>query len=240
VVTTTLSAAEFSNYGGCVDPVRGVKDGYSGREIGAAAVILDPAVTLYTPQNLWLSTGIRAIDHAIEGICSKEANVLVEGTSLHGLRLFSRSLLASKNDPADLHARLECMQAAWMSSFGILKVPFGASHGIGHSLGAVTGVAHGYTSCVMLPHVMRFNLDYTAEAQARIAAAIGSDDGDAGKGVMRLVKSLGLPGRLRDLGVEKSAFEDVARGAMCNIWVRSNPRPITAHEQILDLLEAAW
>jgi alcohol dehydrogenase class IV len=240
VVTTTLSAAEFSSYGGCVDPARGVKDGYTGAQIGAAAVILDPAITLHTPEKLWLSTGMRAIDHAVEGICSIRSSVLVEATALHALSLFNRSLPQTRLHPDDLRARLDCMEAAWMSGFGILKVPFGASHGIGHSLGAVTGMGHGYTSCVMLPHVMRFNRECTAAAQTRIAAAMGRTDGDAAGAIAALVERLGLPQRLRDAGVERSQFEQVANGAMSNIWVRSNPRPIRDAGEIVKLLEAAW
>ena len=67
VVSTTLSAAEFSDFGGSSDPERKVKDGYAGKYSGAAAVILDPAITMHTPEWLWLSTAIRAIDHAVEG-----------------------------------------------------------------------------------------------------------------------------------------------------------------------------
>jgi alcohol dehydrogenase class IV len=70
VVSTTLGAAEFSDFGGCTDPVRRVKDGYAGKYIGAAAVILDPAITVHTPEWLWLSTAVRGIDHAVEGLCS--------------------------------------------------------------------------------------------------------------------------------------------------------------------------
>ncbi|OWW18713.1 iron-containing alcohol dehydrogenase [Noviherbaspirillum denitrificans] len=240
VVSTTLSGAEFSNYGGCVDPVRGVKDGYAGREIGAASVILDPEITLHTPERLWLSTGIRAVDHAVESICSRQPSALVDATALHALSLFNRSLQRTREQPSDLAARLDCMQAAWLASFGILRVPFGASHGIGHSLGAVTGMGHGYTSCIMLPHVMRFNLGVTGAAQERIAAALGRQDGDAAAGVAALIESLALPQRLRDVGVERSQFEAIALGALNNIWVRSNPRPITSAGEIVTLLEGAW
>lgn len=240
VVSTTLSAAEFSDFGGCVDPVRGVKDGYTAREIGAATVILDPAITLHTPEKLWLSTGIRAIDHAIEGICSIGSSPLVEATSLHALRFFDQGLLETRQHPAKLSARLECLQGAWMAGFGILRVPFGASHGIGHSLGAVTRMSHGYTSCVMLPHVLRFNLEYNADVQMRIAAAMGRADGDAAAAVATLVDRLGLPNRLRDTGVAVSQFEQIAESAMRNLWVRTNPRPITAPSDIIKLLEAAW
>ncbi len=240
VLSTTLSAAEFSDFGGCTDPQRKVKDGYAGKLIGAAAVILDPAVTMHTPAWLWLSTAIRAIDHAVEGICSIQPSPLIEAASLHALRLFGRSLAKTRSEPQDMDARLECQQAAWLSGLGILRVPYGASHGLGHSLGAVTGMSHGYTSCIMLAHVMRWNFDVTREAQARIAAAMGRTDGDAPQAVADLVASLGLPTRLRDLKVEQAQFEKIARGAAENLWVRTNPRTIKAPEDLVKLLEAAW
>ncbi len=240
VLSTTLSAAEFSNFGGCTDPVRQIKHGYVGREIGAAAVILDPAVTVHTPQWLWLSTAIRAVDHAVEGICSIQPSPLIEATSLHALRLFAQALPQSMRQPDDMAARLECLQAAWLSGFGILRVPYGASHGIGHSLGAVTGMSHGHTSCIMLPQVMRYNLAETAPQQARIAAALGRADGDAAAAVAELIASLGQPGRLRDLKVEPTQFARIAEGAMENLWVRTNPRPIRGPEDIVGLLQAAW
>ncbi|MFZ5508745.1 MAG: iron-containing alcohol dehydrogenase [Pseudomonadota bacterium] len=240
VISTTLSAAEFSDAGGCSDPERGAKDAYSGREIGAAAVILDPAVTLHTPEWLWLSTGIRALDHAVEGLCSIETSPLVEATALQALRLLPGSLEATKRNPADLAARLASLQGAWMSGFGIFRVPFGASHGIGHSLGAVTGMSHGYTSCVMLPHVMRFNRPYCEDKLARIANTLGAADGNAAGAVAGLIARLGLPTRLRDVGVRKDQFDQIARGAMGNIFVRTNPRPIRDQADVMALLEAAW
>lgn len=240
VLSTTLSAAEFSNFGGCTDPVRQIKDGYVGREIGAAAVILDPAVTVHTPEWLWLSTAVRAIDHAVEGICSIQPSPLIDATAKQALELFGRSLLTTRKNPTDMSARLECLQAAWMAGFGILRVPYGASHGIGHSLGAVTGMSHGYTSCVMLPHVMRWNLDVTADRQRAIAQAMGRADGDAASAVQELIASLGLPARLRDAKVQRDQFPAIARGALENLWVRTNPRPIQSVDDLMQLLETAW
>ena len=240
VVSTTLGAAEFSDFGGCTDPVRRIKDGYAGKYVGAAAVILDPAITVHTPAWLWLSTAVRGIDHAVESLCSIAPSPLVDATSLQALHLFGPALPATHADPTDLEARLRCLQAAWLAGFGILRVPYGASHGIGHSLGAVTGISHGYTSCIMLPHVMRWNLERTVVQQARIAHAMGATDGDAAGAVARLVAALGLPTRLRDLGVDRARFDDIARGALENMWVRTNPRPVSSREDVLALLEAAY
>ena len=123
---------------------------------------------------------------------------------------------------------------------GILRVPYGASHGLGHSLGAVTGMSHGHTSCVMLPHVMRYNLDATRAQQTRIANAMAHNTGDAAGAVAHLIDALGLPSRLSALNVKREQFAQIAEGAKDNLWVRTNPRPITRAAQLTELLEMAW
>lgn len=81
-----------------------------------------------------------------------------------------------------------------MSGPTIFKAPFGASHGNGHSLVAVTGMSHGYTSREMLPHVMRFNYSHCKPQLTRIASALGGDDGgDAADAISALILSLGHP-----------------------------------------------
>jgi len=240
VVSTTLSGAEYSNLGGCTDPERKIKDAYIGREIGPLSVILDPETTLHTPQWLWLSTGIRAVDHAVESICSIEPVPFVDGTCLHALRLFSESLHRTMEKPDDLKARLDCQHGAWLASTGIFRVHYGASHGIGHSLGAVTGMPHGHTSCVMLPVVMAWNLSHTEERQGWIAEALGHKDGNGSSLVAALIAGLDQPRRLRETGVSRDQFDEIAAGALTNLWVRTNPRPINSKEQLLQLLEAAW
>jgi maleylacetate reductase len=73
-VPTTLSAGEFSAISGITDETRRVKELFRHPRMMPAAVVLDPTVTVHTPEWLWLSTGIRAVDHCVEGICSGEAN----------------------------------------------------------------------------------------------------------------------------------------------------------------------
>src|SRR5260370_28436052 len=152
------------------------------------AVILDPAVTVSTPEWLWLSTGIRAVDQAVEDVCSTNRQPMSDGASLHALRLLSRGLRACKADPADLAARLNCQLGAWMSMVGSQNgVAKGASHGIGHVLGGTAAVPHGYTSCVMLPHVLCFNKAVNAERQTWVADALGRPGEDAGDAVAALI-----------------------------------------------------
>lgn len=240
IVPTTLSGAEFSNLGGCTDRSRQVKDLYTGRYIGGQVVILDPELTVHTPEWLWLSTGVRAVDHAVETLCSRRPQPFTDATCLYGLGMLDRALRRSRNAPADLDARLECLLAVWLASTGLGRVEWGASHGIGHQLGAVANVPHGHCSCVMLPSVLRWNRSVNADRQRMVADALGRDDGDAAQAVANLVRDLGQPGRLRDVGVKREHFDAIARGAMQNMMVRTNPRPITSETDVREILELAW
>ena len=240
VVPTTLSAAEFSNLGGCTDLARKVKDLYTGHEIGAQVAILDPRITVHTPDWLWLSTGIRAIDHAVETICSRAPQPFTDATCLQALAMLDRSLRRNKERPDDLDSRLESQLGAWLASTGLGRVEWGASHGIGHQLGAVADVPHGHTSCVMLPSVLRYNKPATCAQQQRIAAALGRPDDEAADAIGALISALGMPRTLREVGVKKDHYEFITDGAMQNMMVRSNPRPITAPAQVREILDLAW
>jgi maleylacetate reductase len=240
-VPTTLSAGEFTSFAGCTDPVRQVKESYGHPLMMPEAVILDPAVTIHTPEWLFLSTGIRAVDHAVEDICSISPTPFSDGTSLQALRLLSRGLPAVKADPTNLDARLDCQLGAWMSIMGSQNgVPKGASHGIGHVLGGTAGVPHGHTSCIMLPHVLRFNVPVNAERQAWISEALGRPGEPAGDAVAALIGSLDQPLRLRDAGVRQDQLDTIARESMHDRWVHTNPRKIDGPQAVRVLLDAAW
>lgn len=240
-VPTTLSAGEFTSFAGCTDSVRQVKESYGHALMMPQAVILDPAVTVHTPEWLFLSTGIRAVDHAVEDICSINPTPFSDGMSLQALRLLSRGLPAVKADPADLAARLDCQLGAWMSIMGSQNgVTKGASHGIGHVLGGTAGVPHGYTSCIMLPHVLRFNAPVNAARQVWVSEALGHPGTAAGDAVAELIATLGLPGRLRDAKVRPDQLDVIARESMHDRWVHTNPRKIEGPPAVRALLDAAW
>ena len=240
IVPTTLSAAEFSNIGGCTDRARQVKDLYVGKFICAQMVVLDPALTVHTPEWLWLSTGIRAVDHAVESICSRTPNPFVAATCAEGLRMLRESLPANRAMPADLDMRLQSQLGVWLASTGMGRVEWGASHGIGHQLGAVAGVAHGHTSCVMLPSVMRFNRDAVEGPLRRIAQAFDQPQADAADLIQELIRSLGLPTTLREVKVEREQFDRIAASAMQSPMVLANPRPISHPDQVKEILDMAF
>jgi len=240
-IPTTLSAGEFSAGAGCTDTARHIKESFSHRLMIPRTVILDPAASVPTPEWLFLSTGIRAVDHAVEDICSVNGQPISEGAAYHALRLLGKGLTAVKADPADLEARLDCQIGAWMSMVGSQTgVSKGASHGIGHVLGGTADVPHGYTSCVMLPHVLRFNHPVNGEKQARVSEALGRRDEAAADAVAGLIAGLGLPTRLRDVGVKPEQLDLIAEGSMHDRWIHTNPRKIDGPAVIRTLLDAAW
>lgn len=239
-VPTTLSGAEFSDLGGSTDTRHGTKQGYTGAFVGPAAVILDPRITVHTPDRLWLSTGVRAVDHAVEALCSINAQPMIDATSVRALQLLGRSLKRYATAPDDLAARLDGQQGAWLAATSIRRTEYGASHGLGHALGADAGVPHGITSCVLLPTVMRHNAAVCARQMAEIAAALGDPQRPAADQVEDLIARLGLPTRLSQLGIDRSRLPVIAQKGMANPWVHTNPRKIGSAADLEALLEQAW
>jgi len=240
-IPTTLSAGEFTASAGCTDTARHVKESYSHPLMMPRTVILDPDASVHTPEWLFLSTGIRAVDHAVEDICAVNGQPISEGAAYHALLLLGKGLPGVKADPEDRGARLDCQIGAWMSMVGSQTgVSKGASHGIGHVLGGTAGVPHGYTSCVMLPHVLRFNHPVNAEKQARVSEALGQPSEPAAEIVAGLIAGLGLPTRLRDVGIKPEQLDLIAENSMHDRWVHTNPRKIDGPAVIRTLLDAAW
>ena len=240
-IPTTLSAGEYTASAGCTDTARNVKESFGHPMMMAKSVLLDPTATVHTPEWLFLSTGIRAVDHAVEDICSPLCQPLSEGASAQALKLLSHGLRGVKADPKDLDARLECQLGAWMSMIGSQTgVPKGASHGIGHVLGGTAHVPHGYTSCVMLPHVLRFNHAVNADRQALVSDALGDRDAPAADLVAGLIADLGLPSRLRDVGVKQDQLDRIAELSMHDRWIHTNPRKIDGPPVVREILDAAW
>jgi maleylacetate reductase len=239
-VPTTLSAGEFSAISGVTDERTKVKELLRHPRVIPAAVVLDPAITVHTPEWLFLSTGVRAVDHCVEGICSREAHPYGDAQALRGLGLLAAGLARVKADPSDLQARLDCQIGSWLSMGPLASgVPMGASHGIGYVLGAAFDVPHGHTSCIMLPAVMRWNRAANAERQAMVAAAMGRPGEDAGGLLDALIAGLGMPRSLSAVGIGPEHFDRIAERAMETPWVPRNPRRIDGPAQVREILESA-
>ena len=240
-VPTTLSGGEFNPLSGCTDERIQIKQGYEQRMMAPVTVILDPAITVHTPEWLWLSTGVRSLDHAMESLGSLESNDFCDGLAESALRLLIEGLPRVKKDPRDLEARLKCQVGAWQSMMPILAgVPMGISHATGHALGGTFGVPHGHTSCVMAPFALAFNEPANGERQKRIAAAFGVPAATrAAEAADRFIRSLGMPRSLGEVGVTAADVPRLADAVMHDFWTRTNPRKIETGEQVVEFLNTA-
>jgi maleylacetate reductase len=239
-VPTTIAGGEFSAIAGVTNVQSKVKEMLRHPLVMPRVVILDSAITVHTPEWLWLSTGIRAVDHCVEGICSREAHPYGDAQALKGLSMLTDALPRVKANPHDLDARMGCQIGTWLSTGPLASgVPMGASHGIGYVLGAEFDVPHGYTSCVMLPYVMLWNKSANAERQALVSAAMGHPGEDAADVLDDFIRGLGLPRYLSDVGVGPEHFDHIAEQAMATPWVPRNPREIDHPSQVREILDLA-
>jgi maleylacetate reductase len=239
-VPTTIAGGEFSAVAGVTNQRTRVKEMLRHELTMPRAVILDPAMTVHTPQWLWLSTGIRAVDHCVEGLCSREAHPYADAQAVRGLSMLAQALPRVKADARDLDARMDCQIGTWLS-MGPLSagVPMGASHGIGYVLGAAFDVPHGYTSCVMLPSVMRWNKPDNAERQALVSAAMGHPGKDAADVLDTFIRDLGMPRSLQEIRIGPEHFDQIAEQAMATPWIPRNPRKIDDPAQVREILVLA-
>lgn len=239
-VPTTLSGGEFNPLSGATDEAIKLKQAYTQREMVPICVVLDPAITVHTPEWLWLSTGVRSVDHATETLASFLSNDFCDGIADSALRLLAAGLPAVKADPTDLDARLKCQIGAWQSMIPIIGgVPMGASHAIGHVLGGTCDVPHGHTSCVMSPYVQAFNLSVNAERQKRISACLGDASRSASELLDQLIRGLGMPRSLREVGVREDQLQLISEYTLEDIWGRTNPRTIKTAADVMEILRTA-
>jgi alcohol dehydrogenase len=229
---TTLSASEFSPLFGVTDEQTRVKAGASNPFVTPRVAILDVNLTDYTPDWLWLGTGVRALDHAVETVYAPDHQPATDAPALEAIRLLFTYLPASRGD-ASKNARQHCQIAAWLSFFGVANITLGLSHALGRQIGPRYDVPHGYTSAVLLPKVMEYLLPATGARQALVAEAAGVEvhglaESEAARqapeAVFELVRRLGLPQRLHDLGVPEEDLPSLAGG----------------RDDVLQVLRAAW
>src|SRR5947207_966443 len=196
-VPTTLSVAELAAGAGYTNE-SGDKAGLRDARLLAEAVIYDAELTLATPMQLWLSTGIRALDHAVEGFLAPGEHPFNDAMALEAIRRLFDSLPKAKAAPDDLEVRTENQVAAWFSFTLPGASAGGLSHMMGKQIGARHDIPHGVTSCLLLPHVMRYMAKQAPERMGLLSQAMGGSPADVVQG---LIAKLGLPQHIADFGI---------------------------------------
>lgn len=246
-VPTTLSAAEVV---GAATYVNGDKRFVIvDRGLLPRVVMYDPIVAATTPLQLFLGTGMNAIAHCVEAIYSVRAQPFSEALAVGGLRALVGGLAACSAAPADTAARQKAQIGAALSGIAYTNTWLGIAHSLVQALGARYRMAQGLLHAVVLPHAMRFNLPATRAAQELMCRAIAEGLGmhigearldDAAAMVERFRDSIGLPRRLRELGVPESELGMVAEDTFLIWHTYFNPRRVESPAELHDVLAAAW
>jgi maleylacetate reductase len=198
-------------------------------------VIYDVELTLTLPPKLSATSGMNAVAHAVEALYAQDQNPIVSLMAEDCVRSLARALPVVITTPQDREARSDALYGAWLGGACLGLVGMALHHKLCHVLGGSFDLPHAETHTVVLPHALAYNAPAAGDAERRIAAALGADDG--ARGLFDLAGTLGAPRSLRELGMPEDGIDRAADIAVQNpYW---NPRPIE-REAIRALIARAW
>ncbi|GAA2000054.1 maleylacetate reductase and hydroxyquinol 1,2-dioxygenase domain-containing protein [Catenulispora subtropica] len=234
VVPTTYAGSEATPVLGQTRD--GVKTTLRDPRLRPQSVVYDVDLTLSLPVAFSVTSGVNALAHAVEALYAPQTDPVTDRLATGAVALLASALPRIAADPGDREARADALQAAWLAGTCLGTVGMGLHHKLCHTLGGTFGLEHAATHTVILPHAMAYNAAAAPEAMAAVARALGGAP-DAATGVHDLIRSLGGPLSLRELGM---AEEDLARAAeLATAEPYPNPRP-TTRDEISALLHDAW
>jgi alcohol dehydrogenase len=246
VPTTSGTGSEAQSYALIADEKSHIKMACGDRKAAFRAAILDPELTVSQPAVVTAVTGIDAMTHAIESYVCTRRSLLSQALSREGWRLLSGSFERVLRSPRDLIARGQMQLGANFAGMAIENSMLGAAHASGNPLTAHYGVTHGIAVGIMLPHVIRLNVQAVGHLYGDLVHEIGllNGDGEAAGDVLAdrilgYMQAAGLPTRLRDCGVSDGIFEVLADEAVQQWTGKFNPRPV-GEAEFLALYRAAY
>lgn len=194
---------------------------------------LDPTLMTGLPPHITAATGIDALTHCLEAYVTPGTHPFADTFALSGLARVGAHLRAAVQDGSDLRARHELLLAASMGAIAFQK-GLGACHALAHPLSAICDLHHGLANALMLPHVIRFNLDHATRGYAFAGAALGArSDGELRaraeaclSSIEALLADLGLPTTLSACGVKPEHVEPMVAQAVEDACAAGNPRPL--------------
>ena len=211
------------------------------------AAILDPMLVAGLPRGLTAATGMDALTHAIEAAVSKTGNPISEGLALQAIRMIAETLPICADKPSDLEARVQMQMASTMAGWAFSVAGVGLVHGMSHAIGARCRVPHGTGNGILLPHVMRYNLEAAGPKLALIGRALGCegkvDESQqalaAADAVAALLVRLGHPTKLSEVGVTEADLATCAGLALTDGATMTNPRAVRSTDEIVAVYRLA-
>lgn len=237
LVPTTAGTGSEVGRSAVIVFANGIKAGVRCPHIVTAA-ICDPELTLTLPPAITASTGMDALAHCIETYCSPTVNPPADAISLDGMQRIFANLPRAVRDGRDRDARWHMLMGSLEGAISFQK-GMGAVHALSHPLGAL-GFHHGTLNAILLPHVVACNRDALGPKWPAIARQAGwPESADPRAALSAFNDAIGIPPRLRDIGVAEADLPRVAEEALHDNAHKTNPRPLDAADY-LRLLQAAF
>lgn len=248
VVATTPTTAYAKAGTAVVDPALGQRLALFDPKTRASALFIHPELALTAPPQLALAAGVQAFAMAVQGIESRNRDPLADAQLLHALRPLARNLPKVVADPNDAETRGQLMLGALLAGQGTDYAPSGLTSAVAHCIGARFDLDNGITNALLLPHAMRYNAPATGDRLSLVAEALGAGTPDSAEAAVaaatrateELFARLGLPRRLRDVGIPEDALPQLAQDAAGDWFLHQNPRRVSDISELLDVLAAAW
>lgn len=245
-IPTTMGGAELSRGAGFADKHLGRKVLVADPATIPRSIIIDGQALATTPMSILLSTAMGQMRIAVETVYSTKHNPISDSMALHAISMLMEYL--PKCPGLDVDCLLNTKTAASLASLSGVG-GLGLNTATAHHVGGLFDVPHGDANAIMLPQTMRFNAEASADRQALIAGAMGvktqgMSDMDAAMAAADAVESLrvslGLPGRLRDVGVPEEGLELIAAATLHDRALATNPTPVTDAGPIMTVLRNSW
>jgi alcohol dehydrogenase class IV len=239
IPTTAGTAAEVSQYAIITNTRDRVKSAIISRAVVPDIALIDPVTTTTMDSYLTACTGLDALVHAIEAFVSTEHSHLTDLHALEAIRLVGTNLIEGIAHPDDLELRRKLMCGSLCAGFAFSNAKLGAVHAMAHSLGGYFDLAHGECNAILLDHVMAYNFEATPERYLVIGQAMGIDlhRGTTEKKravilgeIRRLREAAGVSATLRDRGANISDVPELARKAMNDPCLATNPRHLNQRD----------
>ena len=239
VPTTAGTGSEVSPNAILLDETDNGKKGIISNHLLCDVDYLDPNLTATVPPRITAETGMDALTHCIEVYTNKFAHPCVDMYALKGISLIARNLERAVKNGKDMEAREAMLLGSMYGGLGLGPVNTAAVHALAYPVGGMFHKSHGLSNSILLPTVMRFNMQGNEKRYADVAIACGCQPGEtdaetALRGVefiCKLSKACGIPQTLEQIGIPKTAVPEMAKAAMLQQrLLKNNPRPITEQD----------
>ncbi len=202
--------------------------------------LVDPELTLFLPPAVTAASGLDALTHAMESYVSLAAQPQTDALAIQAVKLIGANLIPAFQQGNNLKVRENVAMGSLLAGMSFANARLGAVHALVHPLGAKFGLSHGIACGLLLPYVMEFNLRAREEKYGELGEALGEgrEATQAIDAVRHLLKEMGMPQRLREVGIGKSDLPELVEDTRGSGSLKANPRPANAEELRNILLNA--